>query len=138
MVNSMWVECWMCGLPTAAKGSTPTQIVQEFGPPRESTLARFTGWGVMATLAVLILLVLAGMASSEGVGAALVMGVFFVPAVIATVTRSLRRRSTAQALTTWGHVSTFVVSLAITFASLMGLAVAAGIALFVTCLASMR
>jgi hypothetical protein len=92
----------------------------------------------MATLAVLILLILVGMASSDGVGAALIMGVFFVPAVIATVTRSLRRRSTAQALTTWGHVSTFVVSLAITFVSLMGLAVAAGIALFVTCLASMR
>lgn len=138
MVNPVWAECWMCGLSTAATGDTAPQLVHDVRSPHESDLSRFMGWGVMVTLGMLILLIIVGASSSDGWQVGGIIAIFFFPAVIATVTRSLRRRAKAQPLTTWGQLGTFVVSLAITFASLFALAIAAGIALFVTCLAQMR
>jgi asparagine N-glycosylation enzyme membrane subunit Stt3 len=138
MVNPVWAECWMCGLTISKTPSAGRQLVHNFRSLRESDLSRFMGWGVMATLGVLILLIIVGASSSDGWQVGAVISIFFLPAVIATVTRSLRRRAKAQPLSTWGQLGTFVVSLAITFASLFALAIAAGIALFVTCLAQMR
>jgi hypothetical protein len=138
MVNPVWSECWMCGLSIAAPPSASQRIVCDVGSPRESDLSRFMGWGVMGTLGLLILLVIAGVSSSDGWQVGAVVAIFFVPAVIATVTRSLRRRAKAQPLSTWAQLGTFVVSLAITFASLFALAIAAGVALFISCLATMK
>jgi hypothetical protein len=131
-VGRNWTTCWLCGLelPASLAESAP-----DAAPPARpgvvAMLARVAG----LFLAITIVLILFGLVSDGEYGGAIALTVLLLPAGIVTLTRSLRRRSDGEELSTIEKFGTFFLSLAVTVGAVVALGIALFVALFVACLA---
>lgn len=134
-VDAIWTSCWMCGLDLPAleisgELQAPPQPVE---PSFVTRAAAIVPW----LLAGLIGLMLIGLCADGNWGAALGFLLFLTPAGIYTFAKSLQRQGAGNPMSGAAKFGTFILSLAITIGCVFAVGVAAFIALFVICIASL-
>jgi hypothetical protein len=124
-------KCWLCGAATLADDIPYAELVPE---PARLSGQQFTLSGLF--ILITLVAVVSGVWVQEP-GAGFSLAVIGVPALLATLIRTARKRQRGETVTRADQFVTLLLSAAATFGILMMLMVAAFVAFFVYCLFEM-